>query len=33
MPPSGNGYPAVNNPVAGMSPKEKALARLEANGL
>jgi hypothetical protein len=33
MPPSGNGVPAVNNPVAGMSPRERALARLEANGL
>lgn len=33
MPPSGNGVTAVNNPVAGMSPREKAMARLEANGL
>ncbi len=33
MPPSGSGYPAVNNPVEGLSPREKALARLEANGL
>ena len=33
MPPSGSGMAAVNNPVAGMSPREKAMARLEANGL
>jgi hypothetical protein len=33
MPPSGNGVAAVNNPVAGMSARERALARLEANGL
>lgn len=33
MPPSGNGVAAVNNPTTGMSPRERAMARLEANGL
>lgn len=33
MPPVSNGVAAVNNPVSGMSPRERALARLEANGL
>lgn len=33
MPPSGNGVAAINNPVSGMSPRERAMARLEANGL
>ena len=33
MPPVASGVAAVNNPVTGMSPRERALARLEANGL
>jgi chorismate mutase len=33
MPPVSNGVAAINNPVSGMSPRERAMARLEANGL